>query len=104
MCARGWRRGCGVSEEAQPVSEDDTHNEEYSGCVILIIPLTPPRNLMLFDSAQQQWWRSVCGCTFVCASMGLCMCEFAGKRLLESDSVCHICLDLRCAFGLCDLS
>ena len=41
----------GVSEEAQAVSEDDTHNEEYSGCVILIIPLTPPRNLMLFDSA-----------------------------------------------------
>ena len=32
----------GVSEEAQAVSEDDTHNEEYSGCVILIIPLTPP--------------------------------------------------------------
>lgn len=44
-----------VIEDPQPVSEDDTHNEEYSGCVILIIPLTPPRNLMLFDSAQEPW-------------------------------------------------
>lgn len=48
MC-QGWGGGWGVfgeeggvSEEAQAVSEDDTHNEEYSGCVILIIPLTPP--------------------------------------------------------------
>lgn len=66
----------GVSEEAQAVSEDDTHNEEYSGCVILIIPLTPPCNLMLFDSAQQPWWRSVCVC------MGAYVYKFASKHLL----------------------
>lgn len=44
-----------VKEDSQTVSEDDTHNEEYSGCVILIIPLTQPPNLMLFDSSQQPW-------------------------------------------------
>lgn len=46
VCAcKGWGRLVGmggVKEESQTVSEDDTHNEEYSGCVILIIPLTPP--------------------------------------------------------------
>lgn len=44
-----------VTEDSQTVSEDDTHNEEYSGCVILIILLTQPPNLMLFDSSQQPW-------------------------------------------------
>lgn len=54
MFVRGGSMG-GVSGEAEPVSEDDTHNEECSGCVILIIPLTPPCDLMLFDSAQKPW-------------------------------------------------
>lgn len=45
--------GRGVGEGARAVSEDDMHNEGYSGCVILIIPLTPPCKLMLFDGAQQ---------------------------------------------------
>lgn len=73
---QGWRVRGGVNEEAQTVSEDDTHNEECRGCVILIIPLTPPHNLILFDSAQQPWWRSSLVCTFVCA--GMCVC--VGKR------------------------
>lgn len=77
----------GVSKEAQPISEDDTHNEEYSGCVILIIPLTPPCNLMLFDSAQQPWC-SVCMYICVCAMVAY-VYESASK---QSHNVCHICL------------
>lgn len=48
----GAERG-DVEEDSQTVSGDDTHNEEYCGCVILIIPLTPTQSLMLFDSSQQ---------------------------------------------------
>lgn len=72
MCVQrlgGWGKGeCvqgGVREQPSTVSEDDTYNEEYSWYVILIIPLTPPWNLMLFDSPKQ-WW-------FVCARARVCL-------------------------------
>lgn len=75
---KGWgtlgEKG-GLKEEAQIVSEDDTHNEEYGGCVILIIPLTPPSNLILFDSSRQAWWKSVC--MHVC----VCVCVFVSRHL-----------------------
>lgn len=67
------------------VSEDDTHNEEYCGCVILIIPLTLSQSLMLFDSSQQPCEKYVL--VRACASECICMQEFA-----ILDSVCHIWL------------
>lgn len=64
-----------VEEDSQTVSGDDTHNEEYCGCVILIIPPTLSQSLMLFDSSQQPCEK----CARACASGGICMREIASS-------------------------
>lgn len=67
-------RGVMSRRTRKTVSGDDTHNEEYCGCVILIIPLTLSQSLMLFDSSQQPCW--TCVCVRACASECICMQEF----------------------------